>query len=263
MFAHMELVRTHCEGPVGVISLQRAEKRNALSAAMVTAISDAMAWMAANDDVRVVVLRGDGPAFCAGADLAYLQQISANTATENLADSTHLMRMLQSIVDLPKPVIAMVHGPAIAGGCGLATVCDLVVAGRANAQFGYSEVRIGFIPAIVMVYLLRKVGDTQARRLVLTAENIDADEALRIGLITHVVDDDVLEATVMEIATRMAKNSASALALSKTMLSSLHGMSLHAGLQYAASMNAIARQTEDCKQGIARFLGTTQGPSAS
>lgn len=259
----MELVGTHCEGPVGIVTLQRADKRNALSAHMVTAIAEAMARMAADDAVRVVVLRGDGPAFCAGADLAYLQQITENSPMENLADSTHLMQMLQSIVDLPKPVIAMVHGPAIAGGCGLATVCDLVVAGREHAQFGYSEVRIGFIPAIVMVYLLRKVGDTQARRLVLTAENISAEEALRIGLVTHVVDDGILEQTVMDIAVKMAKNSASALALSKTMLSSLHGMSLHAGLQYAASMNAIARQTDDCKQGIARFLGSTQGPTAS
>lgn len=257
------MVGLRIDGPVGIITLQRAEKRNALSADMVADIARAIDVVRGNDDVRVVVLRGDGPAFCAGADLAYLQQISENSPTENLADSTQLMQMLQSIVDLPKPVIAMVHGPAIAGGCGLATVCDLVVAGRQHAQFGYSEVRIGFIPAIVMVYLLRKVGDTQARRLVLTAENISADEALRIGLITHVADDDVLEQTVMDMAQRIARNSASAMALSKNMLSALHGMSLDAGLRYAAAMNAIARQTDDCKQGIARFLGTTQGSSSS
>lgn len=259
----MDLVGLRIEGPIGIITLQRGEKRNALSAAMVTDIGRALDAVRNNDAVRVVVLRGDGPAFCAGADLAYLQQITENSPMENLADSMHLMQMLQSIVDLPKPVIAMVHGPAIAGGCGLATVCDLIVAGREHAQFGYSEVRIGFIPAIVMVYLLRKIGDTQARRLVLTAENISADEALRIGLITHVVDDDVLEQEVMDLAGRVAKNSASALALSKSMLSSLHGMSLDAGLHYAAAMNATARQTEDCKQGIARFLGTTKGPAST
>jgi methylglutaconyl-CoA hydratase len=256
----MELVGVSIDGPIGIITLQRPDKRNALSAEMVTAISDALTRLRDDAAVRVIVLRGDGPAFCAGADLAYLQQISQNSPMENLADSTHLMSMLQSIVDLPKPVIAMVHGPAIAGGCGLATVCDLVIAGRDKAQFGYSEVRIGFIPAIVMVYLLRKVGDTQARRLVLTAENISADEALRIGLITQVVDDADLERTAMDAARAIAKHSASALALSKAMLSSLHGMSLDAGLRYATSMNAIARQTEDCKEGIARFLGSTKGP---
>lgn len=255
----MELVGVSVDGPIGVITLQRPDKRNALSAEMVTALADAIARVRDDASVRVVVLRGDGPAFCAGADLAYLQQISQNSPMENLADSTHLMTTLQSIVDLPKPVIAMVHGPAIAGGCGLATVCDLVIAGREHAQFGYSEVRIGFIPAIVMVYLLRKVGDTQARRLVLTAELISASEAARIGLITQVVDDADLERVTMDTARTIAKNSASAIALSKAMLSSLHGMSLDAGLRYAASMNAIARQTEDCKLGIARFLHSSKG----
>lgn len=255
----MELVGLSVDGPIGVITLQRPDKRNALSAEMVSALADAIARVRDDASVRVVVLRGDGPAFCAGADLAYLQQISRNSPMENLADSTHLMTTMQSIVDLPKPVIAMVHGPAIAGGCGLATVCDLVIAGRERAQFGYSEVRIGFIPAIVMVYLLRKVGDTQARRLVLTAENINAEEAVRIGLITQVVDDADLERVTMDTARAIAKNSASALALSKAMLSSLHGMSLDAGLRYAASMNAIARQTDDCKDGIARFLNSSKG----
>jgi len=214
--------------------------------------------MGADDGVRVVVLRGEGPAFCAGADLAYLRQISDNSVLDNLADSTALMRMMQSIVELPKPVIAMVHGPAIAGGCGLATVCDLVVAGRDGAQFGYSEVRIGFIPAIVMVYLLRKVGDTQARRLILTAENVSATEAHRLGLISYVVDDGDLETATMDLARTVAKNSASALKLSKDMLTALHGMSLDAGLRYATSMNALARQTDDCRQGIERFLQQSQ-----
>jgi methylglutaconyl-CoA hydratase len=124
--------------------------------------------------------------------------------------------------------------------------------------FGYSEVKIGFIPAIVMVYLLRKVGDTQARRLVLTAENISAREAERIGLITFVVPDDQLEQHTMDVARKISGNSASAMALSKEMLSNLHGMSMDAGLRYAASMNALARQTEDCKAGIARFLSPTK-----
>jgi methylglutaconyl-CoA hydratase len=239
--------------------MARPEKRNALSAAMVEALSQAFHMMAGDGTVRAIVFRGDGPAFCAGADLAYMQDISRNSVMENLADSTALMQLMQQMVDCPKPIIGMVQGPAIAGGCGLATVCDLVVAGRTRARFGYSEVRIGFIPAIVMVYLLRKVGDTQARRLVLTADVLNADDALAMGLISHVVDDDALEGEAYALANRVAANSATALALSKAMLSSLHGMSLDAGLRYAASMNALARQTDDCKEGISHFLHSSKG----
>jgi methylglutaconyl-CoA hydratase len=235
--------------------MARAEKRNALGPAMVEELHHAFRDMASNADVRVVVLRGEGKAFCAGADLGALQQIAEYSPLENLADSTRLKDMLQAIVELPKPVIAMVHGAAIAGGCGLATVCDIVVAGKQQALFGYSEVKIGFIPAIVMVYLLRKVGDTQARRMVLTAQNIDATEAHRLGLATFVVDDANVEHETYSLAQSMAQNSASAMALSKAMLSSLHGMSLDAGLHYATAMNALARQTQDCKDGIATFLG--------
>lgn len=252
----MEIVRTEIDGAIGTIVLNRPEKRNALSAEMVVAINAALTEMRDAAQVRVVVLKGSGPAFCAGADLAYLQEIAQNSPMENLADSTALMHMYQNIVTLPKPVIAMVHGPAIAGGAGLATVCDLVVAGREKAVFGYSEVKIGFIPAIVMVYLLRKIGDTQARKLVLTAENITAEEAHRIGMVSTVVDDSALEQTVREIAERMSRNSASSMALSKNMLNALPGMSVDAGLHYAAAMNAFTRQTEDCKNGIATFLDT-------
>jgi methylglutaconyl-CoA hydratase len=254
----MDLVHYTVQDGIGIIAMNRPEKRNALSAEMVGALRSAFLTAEADASVQVVVLKGNGPAFCAGADLAYLQQITENSPMENLADSTSLMEMMQGIVDLSKPVIAMVHGPAIAGGCGLATVCDLVIAAEDKALFGYSEVKIGFIPAIVMVYLLRKVGDTQARRLVLTAENISAREAERIGLITFVVPDDQLEHYTMDVARKMSGNSASAMALSKEMLSNLHGMSMDAGLRYAASMNALARQTEDCKAGIARFLSSTK-----
>jgi|694.fasta_scaffold14246_13 methylglutaconyl-CoA hydratase len=255
----MELVLTSIADGIGTIVMNRADKRNALSAELVSDLHRAFTSMGADPDVRVIVLRGDGPAFCAGADLAYLQQISQNSPLENLADSTDLKDMFQSIVGCSKPVIGMVHGAAIAGGCGLATVCDIVVAGREKALFGYSEVRIGFIPAIVMVYLVRKIGDTQARRLVLTAENIGAEEAQRLGLISHVVDDADLEATTMSIAKTIAANSPSAMAMSKMMLESVHSMSLEAGLHYATVMNALARQTDDCKQGIAKFLNSAKG----
>ena len=250
----MALITIEREEGIATIAMNRPDKRNALSPELVADLASAFVDLGSDNNVKVIILKGNGPAFCAGADLAYLQQISENSAQENVADSTTLMRMMQGIVECPKPVIAMVHGPAIAGGCGLATVCDVIIAGRENAVFGYSEVKIGFIPAIVMVYLLRKVGDTQARRLVLTAQNITSDEAMNIGLVSYVVDDDQLEHETMQLARLMAGNSSSAMAMSKDMLNALHGMSLDAGLRYAASMNALARQTDDCKAGIQRFL---------
>ena len=255
----MSILLTSVSDGIGTITMNRGEKRNALSTELITALHGAVDTMRDDPSVKVVILRGDGPAFCAGADLAYLQRISELSPLENVDDSTSLKNMFQAIVDCPKPVIAMVHGAAIAGGCGLATVCDLVVAGRSGAVFGYSEVRIGFIPAIVLVYLVRKIGDTRARRLLLTAENIGAEEAQTLGMISHVVDDDVLELETMQIARRLAKNSASAMAMTKSMLSAVQGMSLDAGLHYATVMNAMARQTEDCQKGIAAFLNSQKG----
>lgn len=255
----MSVLATTVADGIATLLLDRAEKRNSLSTELIAELHATITKCAQDDTVRVIVLKGAGSAFCAGADLAYLQKISELSPTQNIEDSTALKDMFQSIAECSKPVIAMVHGPAIAGGCGLATVCDFVIAGRANATFGYSEVRIGFIPAIVLVYLVRKIGDTQARRLLLSAENISAEEAHRLGMITSVVDDDVLETEVYSLARRLAKNSMSAMGLTKHMLNAVHGMSLDAGLQYAAVMNALARQTDDCKTGIASFLNSSKG----
>lgn len=255
----MSILLTSVVDGIGTITMNRPEKRNALSTELIEALHTAVDAMRDDPSVRVIILRGDGPAFCAGADLAYLQRISEMSPLDNVDDSTSLKNMFQAIAGCPKPVVAMVHGPAIAGGCGLATVCDIVVAARDASVFGYSEVRIGFIPAIVLVYLVRKIGDTRARRLLLTAENISADVAQQLGLVTYVVDDETLESETMAIARRLANNSASAMALTKSMLNAVHGMSLDAGLHYATVMNAMARQTEDCKQGIASFLNSQRG----
>lgn len=255
----MNTVLVTTNGPMGIVSMNRPTKRNALSAELVEDLRRTFSDFATNESVRVIVLKGEGPAFCSGADLDSLQSIANASAMENLADSTRLMLMFQSIVECPKPVIAQVHGPAIAGGCGLASVCDIVVAARTQALFGYSEVRIGFIPAIVLVYLMQRVGDARARRLVLSGATISAEEAFRIGLISDVVEDDNLESYVMDLAATVASNSGTAMALTKQMFGALHGMSSDAALTYATSMNALARQTEDCKAGIARFLNSNKG----
>ncbi len=239
---------------VGTIWLNRPDKRNALDRTMVDELYQAVGMLGENDEVRSIVLGGRGAAFCAGADLAYLREMAEFTVLDNMDDSAALARTLKAIYDVPKPVIARVHGPAIAGGCGLATVCDIIVAGSA-ASFGYTEVKIGFIPAIVLAFLIRKVPAVQARELVLTGRIIDVHEAQSRGLVTTVVgDDEALDTHIASITRDIARASSSAVALTKQMLTALDEMPLPSALDYAARMNALTRMTPDCREGIARFL---------
>lgn len=243
---------------VGRIWLNRPEKRNALDRTLVEELREAFDALAADDAVRSIVLGGRGPAFCAGADLAYLREISGYSVADNMEDSAALARTLRTIYEAPKPTIARVHGPAIAGGCGLATVCDIIVAAP-EASFGYTEVRIGFIPAIVLAFLLRKVSQVQARELVLTGRIIDAREAHARGLITTLVESDgdsiaALDGHIEAITAEINRTSASGVSLTKQMLSALDGMPLASALEYASRMNALTRMTPDCQAGIARFL---------
>lgn len=250
----MDVILSSSEGTVARITLNRPEKRNALNSELLLALRQEFVRLKADSSIKVIILEANGKAFCAGADLAYLREVSKFSAMENLADSQLLQETFHEIYTSPKPVIAKVQGAAIAGGCGLASVCDIVIAAKNGAKFGYSEVKIGFIPAVVMVYLLRKIGDTRARRLLLSAETISSMEAERIGLATYCVDDDQLESFTNSIAQTLSGNSASSMALVKEMMANLQGMSLEAGLRYAASMNAFTRLTDDCKAGIASFL---------
>ncbi|HVZ40837.1 MAG TPA: enoyl-CoA hydratase-related protein [Candidatus Kapabacteria bacterium] len=252
--AYTRLETTASDG-IGRIWLNRPEKRNALDRTLVEELRDAMAGMIADDAVRVVVLGGRGSAFCAGADLAYLRSMAEFTVVDNMEDSAALAATLKAIYESPKPVIARVHGPAIAGGCGLATVCDVVVASK-EASFGYTEVRIGFIPAIVMAFLLRKATQVRMRELLLSGRIVDAEEAYERGLATTLVDGDAeaLDAAVDAIASAICKASPTAVAMTKQMLAALDGMPLDSALDYASRTNALARMTPDCRAGIARFL---------
>lgn len=236
------------------LRLNRPEKRNALSPELLQALSGSLHQLEREPDIRVVVLEGAGPAFCAGADLAYLHQLTQFSPLENLEDSELLLRVLWQVYTYPKPVIAKVHGPAIAGGCGLASACDLIVAARQGARFGYSEVRLGFVPALVGVLLVHKIGEQRARRLLLTAELLSAEEAERIGLVSYVVEDAELDRFVEELAQRLASYSAASLRLTKALLSSLHGMSPESALHYAAGLNVLARTTPEFRAGVESFL---------
>lgn len=237
------------------ITLNRPQKRNALDDQMVRELTQAFNAAGRDPNIKVVVLTGEGSSFCAGADLEYLQRISKFDLEENTADSRQLATLFRTIYELRKPVLALVNGPALAGGCGLASVCDIVLASREKATFGYTEVRIGFIPAVVMIFLLKRVGEGKARELILRGNVIDADEAARIGLVNAVVPESDLEASAQAlIAELIEQNSLLSMGLSKEMLAKLHGLNLQDSLDFAANMNAAARMTPECKQGIASFL---------
>lgn len=247
-------------GPVLTLTLNRPDKRNALSADLVAALKDALAEAADDDGVRVVVLTGAGKAFSAGADLAALESLQTASAEANLADSRHLADLFSAIYRHPKPVVAKVNGHAIAGGCGLAAVCDVALVAD-HARLGFTEVRIGFVPAIVSVFVLRKLGEAAARDLMLRGHLISADEAARIGLVTRAVPAADLDAATGDLAHEIATStSATAVALTKRLLADVPGMGLGEALGHAVQLNALARSTADCKAGIASFLGKTDPP---
>ena len=250
----MEFVTYTVEDRIGYITLNRPEKRNALSPQLITELQQAFLRADDDDRVKVIVLKAEGKVFCAGADLAYIQTLQTNSYEENLEDSMHLRNLFYKIYTMSKVVIAQVHGHAIAGGCGLASICDFTIAAP-EAKFGYTEVKIGFIPALVKVFLLRKLGETRAKELLLTGDLISAERAETIGLITRVVAAESLESEVQKLADHLcAQNSGDSMAFTKRMIAEIPGMSVEDGLNYAAKQNARARATEDCKKGIAGFL---------
>lgn len=237
-----------------IITLHRPEKRNALNATMVVELTNAFQEAKTDDTVKVIILKGEGKAFSAGADLGYLQQLQNNSYEENLADSQQLMGLFQAIYNHPKIVIAQVEGHAIAGGCGLATVCDFVFA-VPEAMLGYSEVRIGFVPAIVSLFLLRKVGEAKAKQLLLTGHRITAVEAEKIGLVNFLESPVAINEKVQVFADKLIRQCADeALALTKSLIANVQHLSINDALSYAAEVNAKARATDNCKKGIAAFL---------
>lgn len=241
------------EGAVAIITLNRPEKRNALDESLISGLKEALRGADANDSIRVIVITGAGSDFCSGADLAALQKISKSSATENLDDARSLMELFSLIRHVRVPVVAAVRGRALAGGCGLATACDLVLAAR-SARFGYPEVRIGFVPAMVMAILRRNVSEKCAFELATLGAEINADEAERLGLVNQVFEDATFEADVEKYLSGFEKVSRSAVMLSKRLLYHMDGMTFDAALEAGVDVNALARMTEDCKKGIAAFL---------
>lgn len=248
------MLKYQVKSRVAYITLNRPEKRNAFSQELVLELKKAFTEAQKDDKVKVIVFNAVGKVFCAGADLGYLQSLQSNSYEENLADSSILKSLYEQIYRHPKVVIAQVQGHAIAGGCGLMSVCDFAFS-VAHAKFGYTEVKIGFIPAIVMVFLLRKIGEARAKKLLLSGDLISAEEAVEMGILTKIIDVENLEEYVFDFAQRLCKtNSAQSMTLTKQMIAKVQEQSLDEGLQYAAQMNAKARAMQDCKMGIQAFL---------
>ena len=255
-----DLIRTSVDGPIARATLHRPDKRNALNYDLVAALKNQLAAWAGDESVRVIVVTGDGSAFSAGADLADLQALQTASPLANRADSRHLAELFQQIYTHPKPIIARINGHAIAGGCGLAAVCDWSIAAE-EAKLGFTEVRIGFVPAIVSVFIVRKLGDAAARDLLLRGRLVSASAAADHGLITKAVPGDELDAAVRTMAEEIStQTSGSAVDLTKQLLAQLPGMGLQEGLDYAVQMNAFARGTDDCQAGIAAFLNDDDPP---
>ena len=238
---------------VYALTLNRPDKRNALSRAMIDALHEAVEHADLSADVRVVALRGAGRDFCAGLDLKELLATADQSPDRNEEDAMHLGSLFIKLRTLPKPVVAVTHGRTLAGGCGLATACDLVLASE-SGTFGYPEIQRGFVPAMVMTMLRRAVGEKQAFDLAATGRLVSAAEACAMGLVSRVLPDEGYAEKTGAMLRTMAASSASALAFTKRQLYELDGLSFADGVALGARINALARNTPDFRRAIEGFL---------
>ena len=242
------------------LTLNRPEKKNALNAELISALKAELRHAATASDVKVIIIKAAGDVFSSGADLESLQAMQQFSFEQNLADSNHLRELLELIYLHPKIIIAQIHGHAIAGGCGLATVCDFSFAAE-EAKFGYTEVGIGFIPALVSAFLIRKIGEGKARELLLTGKLVTASEAVRFGLINEVLPNEMLSVAVNSFAEKLIANvSSNSISATKRLINDVQNVPLNESLNTASKMNAETRSSNDCKHGIQSFL-TKNKPS--
>ena len=248
-----EVVLYSVEGAVARITLNRPEKRNALNDAVIAGLKENLKKAAADKNVRVVVIAGAGKDFCSGADLSALKKIRESSFDENLEDAKSLAELFTIIRGVRVPVIAAVHGRALAGGCGLATACDLVVATK-TARFGYPEVKIGFVPAMVAAILRRNLGEKKSFELLTQGFEFSAGEAHALGLVNRVVSDYELENAVTEFASVYTKVSGTAVEMTKRLIYDIDGDTFETAVEKGVETNAHARMTDDCQSGIKSFL---------
>ena len=240
-------------GGVLTATLDRPDKRNAIDTAMIDALLATLERADLDAEVRVVAVRGAGQDFCAGMDLNELLASAEHTVEQNRQAALHFGGIFVRMRQIPKPVVALVQGRALAGGCGLATGCDLVLAAE-SAQFGYPEVQRGFVPAIVMTLLRRAVGEKVAFDLAATGRVLDATEAAAVGLVSRVYEDADFEEQAGDVLRALAGSSASALALTKQQFYQLDGMTFEDGIRLGADVNAVSRSTPDFRAALTAFL---------
>ncbi len=249
----MGAIKQEDRGTVRYLTLAEPERRNPLTQAMVAELQEALDRAENERNVRAVVITGEGKAFSAGADLAYLERLTELPAEENLAHSAELRALFQRLYTFPKPVVAAVNGPAVAGGAGLVLASDLCVMAE-EARIGFTEVKIGFVAALVAVLLVRHVGEKLARELLLTGELIPAREAHRMGLANRVVPGEELLEAAQDLAERASSGAPTSIRLTKSLLAGLPGMGLEEAFAHATLANAWARETEDLKEGLRAFF---------
>jgi methylglutaconyl-CoA hydratase len=241
-------ILTEAANGVEIITLNRPDKRNALSPDLLEELALAL-QEAETSDCGVLILTGAGPAFCAGLDVEHLETLNASSSEEHRRDSENLARVLRALYDFPKPVIAAVNGPAIAGGMALATIPDFTLA-VPESKFGYNEVRVGFVPALAASFLLRQVGEKRTRELLLTGRMMKAQEALQLGLVTQIVAAEELRQSACALAQTLLMNSPQAMQAVKRLLAGHARRRLDEEIEDAIQINALQRSTEDFKEGI-------------
>ena len=246
------MVKSEVRNNTGLIILNRPEKRNALDPEMSSLIRVKFNEFAADKNIKSVILTGEGTSFCAGADLSWLNKIKDYSSIKNEKDTEHIAELFLAIYDYPKPVIAAVNGPAVGGGCGLASVCDFVIADTKEARFGYTEVKIGFIPAIVSIFLIKKIGEGKAKQILLTGEIIEPEKALQLGLVDYLSVNVIQDA--FAFAEKLNANSPYSISLTKDLIRNISNMKVHDAVNYCIRLNAISRSSEDFKIGINKFL---------
>lgn len=239
-------------GGIAQIKLNRPEKHNALHPDLIKYFKEKLKSAEEDKNIRILIITGEGKSFCAGADLSYLNDLRDYSSLDNENDSKLLADLFLKIYNFPKPTIAAVNGAAIAGGCGLASVCDIIIADQQHARFGYSEVKIGFIPAIVSIFLMRKIGEGRAKHLLLTGEIIDAESAFQIGLVNYLSEN--VNSFSFELATRLLSNSDFSMSFTKKMINDLSTLPVEKAVEYCIELNTISRTSDDFKKGLLSFL---------
>ena len=246
------MIKYSIENGIGTIILNRPEKRNALHPELVKQMKDRLDEFSRDDEVKVVIITGEGKSFCAGADLAYLKDLKEYSTIDNERDSENLADLFLTIYKFPKPTIASVNGAAIAGGCGLASVCDLIIADENHSKFGYSEVKIGFIPAIVSIFIVNKIGSGRAKQLLLTGEIVDGKKAYEIGLVNYLSSE--LKNDSKALAEKLTQNSEYSMFLTKNMINTISNMNIDDAVNYCIRLNTVSRSSEDFDKGLSNFL---------